>query len=199
MKLTILFSLSVLTIVLLFNSCDSLNKSDTNTEACEGYTPEFGGSEYDSLEYCPLSSGDSIENGYRIYSINLQSEKVTCFNDTILVWIRASMAQNQPRPILVRAYIEVDYIDYNYHYAEYFEPIPLQNTDELWEATGLNGSDGWKFLPKPHVDGTSSEYFSIHVDFMVPVNSDSGLDWRYLCEMCNIFLIRYSYWASNYK
>jgi len=198
MKKTLSFLLFSVPFMLILCSCDKSTDEGSHPELCDGYTYQTGGRSWDTLKYTPMSNGDSIENGYRVYRVKVMSDKPTCYNDSLTVAIVAGLEENQPRPIIVRAYLELDYIDHNNHYAEYITPIPLVNNNEMWSSEVGNGSNHWRFLPKPYVEGTNSEYFTTILDFLVPVNGNSGADWLYLCNMSTGLIIDYIYLATNF-
>lgn len=197
MKKNMLFLLFSVLILLSIESCDKLKNDDSYPDPCPGYTCQTGGKSWDSLKYTPTENIDSIENGYRVFRVKVMSDKPVCYNDSLTVAIVAGLEENMPRPINIRAYIEVDYIDVHYHYAEYIQPIPMVNNNEMWSSEGPGGTNHWKFLPKPYVEGTSSEFFTVIFDFLVPVNGTNGQDWMYLCNMCTGLVIDYFYLAGE--
>ncbi len=180
-----------------FISCHKLNNSTPDdTDKCAGFTSRYGEKNWDSLKYMPTLwwSTDSIENGYRVFTVKIQSDKAACYNDSIHVIIVAGFKENQPRPIGVRAYLEADYTDHTGKFSRYFEKIPMKDSAEMWTSAGHNSF--WNFFPEPHVDGAPYEYFYIYIDFLVPVHGNSQDDWLYLCAMSEGLAVTYYYWAS---
>lgn len=112
------------------------------------------------------------------------------------VCIIAEMKANQPRPIKIRAYIDVDYIGKT----DYFEAIPIaidhQYEGEAW-VTGVTGDFYWKFLPSPHTQGRTFGFFKVVVDYLVPIGSDYYTDKQYLFSMGNDLSIDFSYFEDQ--
>jgi len=175
-------------------SCQKMDKEADNTTppvVCEGYSTASDHTEYDSVNMPPFEwySGDSIVNGYRLYSFKARCEKVCCYADSIEVEISVFLRQNQQWPINVSAKIVLDYNDASYHYAEYSESIPLVNKDECWSIPGNNDYNSFKIYPAPHVAGTHSEYFYVWLNFFVPVHGNSMEDYIYFHNMTRYITI----------
>ena len=174
-------------------SCDKHKEATVAVDPCEGYTCLSGGKQWDSVYKVPFDIIDSVLNGYHLYSVSIPFPGFTCTEDTLKVSIIAEMEANQPRPIDIRANIDVDYY---YTLNDYFEPIPLhinpQFEGETW-VSGVNGDMYWKFLPPPCPQGRTWGFIKVHVDYLVPIGTDYYTDMQYLFSMGNLLDVSFFY------
>ncbi|NVO20151.1 MAG: hypothetical protein HXX13_10645 [Bacteroidetes bacterium] len=60
---------------------------------------------------------------------------------------------------------------------EYSIDIPIIFDGDYWQTTAE--SNGWSFLPRPHVDGTHTGSAFVFVDFVFPSVGSESDDWLY--------------------
>jgi len=196
MKKSLLCLLVFLFLLVALISCEKHKEATVAVDPCEGYKYTSIDKQWDSVYKVPFDIIDSVTNGYHLYSLGIQFPRITCFNDTLKVAIIAEMKANQPRPINIRAYIDVDYL----MPPDYFEPIPLhidnQYEGETW-VSGVNEDFYWKFLPSPHTQGRDLGFIKVHVDYLVPIGTDYYTDMQYLFSMGNTLSVDFFYYADQ--
>ncbi len=168
--------LFVLFIVSIFTSCELGKKADdnnNNTLPCGDALPVSKFVNYDNLSMWGVPHVETpLEGSYRVFSAKWDVNVMCCPQDTIKVNIKCYMTQNQPRPILLRAYLECQFGQ------GHDEPIPLTETDDIWTNVGNPAS--WSFFPGQYYTGYSSSYFVVHVDYLVPNSGNFFDDLNYL-------------------
>lgn len=182
MKAKLMFLLLVLFLSTLNTSCFKQKEAepeDTN-ECGVWYIPMSKEKSYTdiSVEHPFPIYEESVENGYHLYTFKFDLEEDICVISPVTFTITVDQAQNQIKPIWLRAYAKFYYKDI---LNPYKATIPLTEAEGIW-STG----DPWEIIAKPYCEEYTSSDITIFIDFLVPIGEEDIVEnWRYLMGMTN--------------